>query len=346
MTDASPRARAFTLVELLIVIAIISVLTGVLVPSIGVARELAQSAAAQSNIRQLVRGQELYAARSDQWLAGPNTSGALGIATRGDAYIGSRAPSTPTSTHDWISPCLGDDLGLSANRAQRTWELFSRMACPRAMHRITRLWGASRDYADFDAANRKDAAVQISYLSPATFHYSPGKDAWTPRQLREANAAPMVGIPRPYQVPRTFRPKFDRIERPDARVLVADGTRYTFTLRGRDGVEMGLDFDVTTAPTIYGSFTSSGAIFHASRAYGRAYEGAVGEFNVDLSMRYFDREMHAGFFDGHAERLTGSRAWSDPTLWYPKGSTYEGGDATPEVVEALAADPHGLSTVP
>ncbi len=100
-----------------------------------------------------------------------------------------------------------------------------------------------------------EAATQISYLSPSPFHYSPGKNYWTPRQLREANVQPMVGIPRPYQVPRTFRPKFDRIDRPDARVMVADGTRYTFVLNGRNGQEMGLDFDVSTAPTIYGSFT-------------------------------------------------------------------------------------------
>lgn len=156
----------------------------------------------------------------------------------------------------------------------------------------------------------------------------------------------MVGIPRPYQVPRTYRPKFDRVDRPDARVLVADGTRYTFVLNGRDGREMGLDFDVSTAPTIYGSFTCSGAIFHASRAYGRGYEGSVGGFNVGLSMRYFDLEFHVGFFDGHTQKIDSIRAWSDPSLWYPGGSRYQGGDATPEVLRALEGEPGAYETVP
>ncbi len=335
----------FTLVELLIVIAIISTLLGVVVPVVGVAREHAQSSVAQSNIRQLVKGQEMYSARSDQWLAGPNTSGAQGMVTLGAALLGSTSSDTPTSTHDWISPCLGDDMGFSPNRAQRTWEIFSRLACPRARAHVTRLWGASKDYADFDALNRKEPAPQISYLSPATFHYSPGKDAWTPRQLREAGVPPMVGIPRPYQVPWTYRPRFDRLSRPSARVLVADGTRYTFVLRGRDGTETGLDFDLTPAPTIYGSFTSSGATFHGSRAYGRGYEGSVGGANVDLSMRYFGHELHCGFFDGHAEKIGSERAWSEPGLWYPRGSTYEGGDATPEVEASLESDPQGLATI-
>lgn len=345
MIERGARA-GFTLVELLIVIAIISLLMGVLVPAVGMTREHAQSAVDMSNLRQLVKGQEAYAARSDQWVAGPNTSGGLGIVTRGDAYLGSTSAAMPTSTHDWISPCLGDDLGFSANRAARTWELFSRLACPRATGRITRLWGGSRDYADFVSQNQREAALQISYLSPAAFHYSPGKEFWTPRQLIEGKAVPMVGIPRPYRVPRTYRPRFDRIDRPDGKIAVADGTRYTFVLRGRDGVEMGLDFDVSTAPTIYGSFTSSGAIFHASRAYGRGYDGSVGGFNVDLSMRYSDHDLHAGFFDGHAERFGASRAWSEPGLWYPKGSVYEGGDATPEVEASLALDSAGLSVVP
>ncbi len=140
---------AFTLVELLVVIAILSLLMGALVPVVGHTRQHAQSTIDQSNIRQLVKGQELYAVRSDQWLAGPNTSGARGLVTRGDAYLGTTTPSTPTSTHDWISPCLGDELGFSANRAKRTWQLFSRLACPRATNRITRLWGSSKDYANF-----------------------------------------------------------------------------------------------------------------------------------------------------------------------------------------------------
>jgi prepilin-type processing-associated H-X9-DG protein len=63
-------------------------------------------------------------------------------------------------------------------------------------------------------------------------------------------------------------------------------------------------------------------------------------------MRYFEREMHVGFFDGHVERIDAIRAWSEPSLWYPQGSRFEGGDATPEVMEALEREPGAYETVP
>lgn len=55
------RARGFTLIEALVVIAVIAVLVGILVPTLGAARESGRSAVCMSNLRQAAVVCRLYA---------------------------------------------------------------------------------------------------------------------------------------------------------------------------------------------------------------------------------------------------------------------------------------------
>ncbi|WP_269523002.1 type II secretion system protein [Coraliomargarita parva] len=66
--QAGNACRAFTLIELLAVIAIVGVLTAILIPAISAVRKNARDAVCLSNLRQLHSGVLLYAGNQGGWL--------------------------------------------------------------------------------------------------------------------------------------------------------------------------------------------------------------------------------------------------------------------------------------
>ncbi len=325
-SDTATRAlsQGFTLIELLVVIAIIALLVGLLLPSLGKARDAARGAVCGSMQRQLAQGQMIYANNNKDFFAGPSTSGLAG--QKGNAgdqmYIFDKTPETPTSTHDWISPCMGESAGLADNRAKRTAQMFNKYRCPSATVFNDEIYppggGLPADMSQFVQYVSTDGYRQISYLSPASFHYFP---AGGPLPF----AGAIVGFSTPVKVAVNYRPRIDSVGlQPSTKVLCADGTRYLDGSPAGGGV---LDFDPDCTPGIYGSFTAAGPIYNFSTEYGR--DGGAKDRHL-LSFRHTGVSLVIAYFDGHVGTMKSLEAWTDARPWYPGGSRYNGGNGTPE----------------
>src|ERR1700674_4809193 len=72
-TDCHAGERGFTLIELMIVVAIIAILAGILIPNFVNARAQAQTAACESNMRAIATALELYYADNQVY---PTAAGA------------------------------------------------------------------------------------------------------------------------------------------------------------------------------------------------------------------------------------------------------------------------------
>jgi prepilin-type N-terminal cleavage/methylation domain-containing protein/prepilin-type processing-associated H-X9-DG protein len=344
---ASRVVCGFTLIELLVVIAIIAILISLLLPALGQARGLARQLVCLANMKSIGTGQQIYANNNNDFIAGATTSGLKGQEGSGSGqlgdtiYAGDQTSETPTCTQDWISPTLGESMSLPENRGQRIIRIFNKWGCPEARVFNNSVWTGGpkpKDYAEIKALVEKEGVRQVSYLASSGFHYFPPK---TPASvLAKYGGSANATVEGAFQVemPKNYRPRMDQAGgQLSAKILAADGTRYADKL----GSGIFLDFDPDTTPKWHGTGTDAGAIWHDSVAYGRK-SGEKPDNRHLLSFRHPGVTFNVVMFDGSARNMKNEEAYRNPALWFPTGSTYLGGDATPEAISFMKGKPKEL----
>jgi prepilin-type N-terminal cleavage/methylation domain-containing protein len=117
MSSTAPRSsrqQAFTLIELLTVIAIIGILAAIIIPTVGLVRKRAATASDTSNLRQIGTGLMLHVSDNKGYLPNPSiviagTSTGAGQPDRWtfqeavDRYFGKGPKFNATSIYNWLS---------------------------------------------------------------------------------------------------------------------------------------------------------------------------------------------------------------------------------------------------
>ncbi len=354
------QSKAFTLIELLVVIAIIALLIGVLLPALGSARASAQSLVCKSTMRNIATLNAFYAADNREYYSSPVNVGTRytgnvvvfgeGLISGTEALLGNSESVTPTTTQDWISPIAGDSVGLSTNRAQRTRDIFSTLACARATVFNDFVFPGDQpsDMDEFDETVQ-DGILQASYLMPTGFAHLSSEDTSYLNSLVDSGAQftrvqSMITHPNSSQQPRSFRHRMDRVgTSASSKIMFADGTRYWTD----DG---GLDFDPSLNPILsfvgasgFGTFTSSSPIFDGSTAYGRSFGDASETGNNQLLSYRHDEEFNVARFDTSVQSMTQRESYEDPNPWFPTGTIWNPINATQESITFMEKQANGRS---
>ncbi|MEQ8769309.1 MAG: type II secretion system protein [Phycisphaerales bacterium] len=346
MPTGAPRSarRAFTIIELMVVIAIVALLISILLPVLGQARHTARTLSCQATIRQLLVAHGGYFGDHDDWLAGsPSTSGwdavgaqrgELGSVTWAGYQIKRIERSEPTfngiamQAWDWIGPLAASmDMRAPGDTVRvRSGETYD--------YQRARRFDWYREQEQFQCpANVFDAAPGPGIL---------GGDDWVTGRMIPFNMStqftstidvrPLGTEPRRNERGQ-YAPRLNRVGPPSMKALIFEGHRYADKATEPD-------FDARINADFGGAFGGVGPWYNQSKEFDRSF--APGELYHDVPWAHdlwtdmrpvafrhsggmrtasSTREVkgNIGFFDGSVKLVTDLQA-TDPDLWFPTGS--------------------------
>lgn len=347
------RLRAFTLVELLVVIGIISVLVGILLPTLGRARAAAQATVCLSNLRSIGQALNLYTSENKGYFPGSGSSSGAGIwSVVGGKYTInpglslSNAPGVNEAL-DWAGP-IARSMGkkqftegpLATDGVERfkAYCELKEFLCPSYAETF---WTVSSGSANTNVGQRQ----AFSYVTGMFFMTLPWSDG---QKKLGANPASNGFTGNVYsmnesfglKLPTGYVPKLSKVGNGAAKAFMADGARRSVTSNMNGGplyrvYALRTDMWNQASNQNQTMFSDWGPPFAATKAFDRS--GAPGvntrpEQDVRLmAFRHGKRtpwlpsgsyRVNVAFFDGHVESLDDLAA-ANPALWMPKGSSID-----------------------
>jgi prepilin-type N-terminal cleavage/methylation domain-containing protein len=294
------RHAGFTLIEVLVVVAIIALLISILLPSLARAKEQARQAVCSANLSHMAKAASEYSAEQKDWIPGsPLTTGYWWVQNQGNRVWDPSLPYFNRTVVEWFDfttplrvqmygskslPLLGtpEDTRIALLR-KITEEPF---ACPCVQQYYPPYQGGT-----FFGGRNPPPIRMTSYLTMETIMRG-GPGVYQQYASAGNPTAAYIALPPDWEIlpPQGYLPRQDRLGRSSMKVFAADGLRY---------YSSDTEWDYNCDPC-----ASKGIMTAASPAIGWNYGR---EYNLAHKFSYRHgnhNRFDAGFFDGHVEGMT------------------------------------------
>jgi len=290
--------RAFTLIELLVVVAIIALLIGILLPSLGAARETARAVACGATERSFGQGLAIYGNEWDNYIPGPSTSG-LSMGFQGASYVPLNQQTEPVQNLDWISPVIGKSMNLPNKTADRFVALMNgKIRCPSNMERYNDEYPSglnSGDIKPLPIKSPSDLSI-ISYTAIIGFMANDDPTATVNYSQTKCTIGNLSNF---VVAPSGFRFKKSQMGSESQKIYAVEGARYYTSSTRRTS------YNTFFKQNDGGDFMVIGPVINLS---GDPFELDANYKPTEAGKRLAYRhkgKLNSVFYDGHVELLDG-----------------------------------------
>lgn len=341
------RRRGFTLIEVLVVVAIIALLVAILLPSLSAAREQARRAVCLSNKKQIALALGSYMSANDGYFPGPNTTGYTISETKG--YIpnmpGGKMPvgkTAPTYNMSWVPPLFGETLDFPSDRLGRyRASAEGYLQCP-SNNEVYGHCVEGSEISCSDVTGHSDWPFSYhSYSIMLGFHIKARRSGgsgnnydygWHAGSGQTQTNALLI------KIPPSAAPKIERVGTQSAKIFALEGARYMYDpntpsfntfeyqIQGGNTASWGPSwFCWSNSSPYYRKQTGS-------EGYGPGGPGKDSGNLEPQAYRYafrHNKRINAVYFDGHAETLTEDQAIK-LGQYFPRGTVISMSAPTPD----------------